>query len=64
MPIIGTGHSNRVNVEAPYFQSLQDLDKWAARPQTLLQGIIPYKTRPQAIDPSVERHGKLLVSPD
>jgi len=59
MPLQGTGHGKFVGDEAPYFESLAELDQWASRPHEKLMAVLEYQARPQA--ESSNDKGKLLV---
>jgi mannosyl-glycoprotein endo-beta-N-acetylglucosaminidase len=65
MPRRGTPNDYRLVVdEAPYFDSLDDLDKWAAKPTNKLTGVLEYV--PSGRDYNVrglpcDSGGKLLV---
>jgi mannosyl-glycoprotein endo-beta-N-acetylglucosaminidase len=60
MPLRGTGHGKLVGDEAPYFESLAELDQWASLPHEKLMGVLEYQARPQLAE-SLNRRGKLLV---
>ncbi|KAH0839344.1 glycoside hydrolase family 85 protein [Lanmaoa asiatica] len=60
MPLRGEGHSDLVRDEAPYFNSLAELDTWFAQPHDKLSGVLPYQPRPY-IDGQSDSRGKLLV---
>lgn len=62
MPLIGTGHSNLVLDDAPYFRSLPEFDAWADRMPPTLNGIVRYYQRPSITGVTTEGRGKLLVS--
>ncbi|KAJ3473999.1 hypothetical protein NLI96_g12705 [Meripilus lineatus] len=52
-----------VNVDdPPYFESIQELDKWSSRPPPRLNGLLPYIPRSAPSEDS--RRGKLLVCHD
>lgn len=62
MPLRGTGHSKLVGDEAPYFESLADLDVWAATPSKKLGGVLNFQSRGPSRDLlDSEHHGNLLV---
>ncbi|THH17582.1 hypothetical protein EW146_g3251 [Bondarzewia mesenterica] len=46
--------------EAPYFETLADLDEWADTPREKLRSVLDY--RPRAISASATHRGKLLVT--
>ena len=61
MPLRGTGHSSKVQQDAPYFKTLEELDLWAATPSKKLSGVLGYKS-PRKVDGFESDHrGKLLV---
>lgn len=60
MPLRGVGHSGLVGDEAPYFDSLAELDAWFTQPRRKLTGVLPYQPRPHIEGQSNDR-GKLLV---
>lgn len=60
MPLRGTGHGKLVGDEAPYFESLDELDQWASLPHEKLMAVLEYQARPQFAE-SLNRKGKLLV---
>ncbi|CCM04954.1 uncharacterized protein FIBRA_07151 [Fibroporia radiculosa] len=62
MPLRGSGHSNAVLDDAPYFTSLAELDVWASKPSAKLTSVIPYHSRSQ--DLSADGQGRLLVCHD
>ena len=61
MPLRGTDHSDHVRDELPYFTSLEALDQWAGRADTVrpLSGVLPYE--PRSSKKTSEGKGKLLV---
>lgn len=62
MPLRGSNHSPRVQDEAPFFDTLAELDDWASKPARRLNGIVDYHPRrPEVEGLSENRHGKLLV---
>lgn len=60
MPLRGNGHSKLVGDDAPYFESLSELDDWAVTPSKKLDGVLPYTKRSEGL--SSDQQGKLLVS--
>ncbi|KDQ49805.1 glycoside hydrolase family 85 protein [Jaapia argillacea MUCL 33604] len=67
MPLFGSGHSTLVSDEAPYFESLRDLDDWTIRSNTAsrrLTGVLPYHPRSRVEVTTSESTGKLLVCHD
>lgn len=62
MPLQGTGHGKLVGDEAPYFESLAELDQWASRPHEKLMAVLEYHARPQCAESSSNNRGKLLVN--
>ncbi|KAG2126232.1 glycoside hydrolase family 85 protein [Suillus clintonianus] len=63
MPLRGTSHGKLVGDEAPYFESLAELDQWASIPHEKLMAVLEYQARPQFAESSNQR-GKLLVCHD
>ncbi|KAI6040983.1 glycoside hydrolase family 85 protein [Pisolithus marmoratus] len=61
MPLRGVGHSKLVGDEAPFFDSLAELDAWFTQPHPKLAGVFKYQCRP--LEQSDNR-GKLLVCHD
>lgn len=61
MPLRGTGHPKFVGDEAPYFESLTELDQWASHPHEKLMGVLEYHARPQCAESSNLNRGRLLV---
>ncbi|KAG2361265.1 glycoside hydrolase family 85 protein [Suillus spraguei] len=59
MPLRGTGHGKLVGDEAPYFESLAELDQWASLPHEKLIAVMEYQARPQFAE-LLNRRGKLL----
>jgi mannosyl-glycoprotein endo-beta-N-acetylglucosaminidase len=62
MPLRGTGHSNLVGDEAPYFESLAELDAWAATPSKKLSGVLGFWPRRRIDGLDTDHRGKLLVN--
>ncbi|KZT74625.1 glycoside hydrolase family 85 protein [Daedalea quercina L-15889] len=63
MPLHGINHNDTARGDAPYFQSLAELDQWAGKPHLKLDGILPYLERPSTItDAALDNRGKLLVN--
>lgn len=60
MPLRGETHSDLVKDEAPYFESLAELDAWFTQPHDKLLGVLPYQPRPR-IDDHSDSRAKLLV---
>ncbi|EGO27070.1 glycoside hydrolase family 85 protein [Serpula lacrymans var. lacrymans S7.9] len=58
MPLRGSGHTPNVGNKDPYFDTLEELDAWAAVPANTLTDILPYHSR---TDGSADSRGKLLV---
>ncbi|KAL4067151.1 glycoside hydrolase family 85 protein [Scleroderma yunnanense] len=63
MPLRGVGHSRLVGDEAPYFDSLAEVDAWFTQPRRKLTGVLHYQPRPHIEGKSSSR-GKLLVCHD
>lgn len=63
MPLRGVGHSKLVGDEAPFFDSLAELDAWFTQPHSKLAGVFRYQPRPPVKGQSDNR-GKLLVCHD
>ncbi|KAG1776081.1 glycoside hydrolase family 85 protein [Suillus placidus] len=63
MPLRGTGHGKLVGDEAPYFESLAELDQWASLPHEKLTAVLEYQARPQFSE-LLNQRGKLLVCHD
>lgn len=62
MPLRGTGHSKSVGDEAPYFESLADLDSWASAPSKKLGGVLGFQSKGHSRDLLDSDHrGQLLV---
>jgi len=57
MPL--AGDSQPGGVDTPYFDSLEELDVWAAAPAKKLEGILSYCSRSPINEPG--NRGKLLV---
>ncbi|KAF7984889.1 hypothetical protein HWV62_10885 [Athelia sp. TMB] len=65
MPLRGSGHSKSVGDEAPYFETLADLDAWAATPSKKLGGVLDFQQSQSRDQTESERYqGKLLVCHD
>jgi mannosyl-glycoprotein endo-beta-N-acetylglucosaminidase len=62
MPLRGTGHSKLVGDEAPYFESLAELDAWAATASKKLSGVLGFQPNRQIDGLDKEHRGKLLVN--
>ena len=62
MPLRGTGHSQSVFDEAPYFTSLSQLDDWADKSVAKLYGVLPYVQRSKMAGNKASQQGKLLVN--
>jgi mannosyl-glycoprotein endo-beta-N-acetylglucosaminidase len=62
MPLRGTGHSKLVGDDAPYFESLAELDAWAATPSKKLSGVLRFQASRQIDGLDSEHQGKLLVN--
>jgi len=62
MPLRGTGHSKLVGNDAPYFESLAELDAWAAMPAKKLTGVLGFQASRPIEGLESEHRGKLLVS--
>lgn len=61
MPLRGENFGSSVYDEAPYFETLSALDKWADKGRKELDGILPYYPR-KAVDGIITGNkGKLLV---
>ncbi|KAI6119223.1 glycoside hydrolase family 85 protein [Pisolithus thermaeus] len=63
MPLRGVGHSKLVGDEAPFFDSLADLDAWFTQPHSKLAGVFEYQPR-LAVSGQSDNRGKLLVCHD
>lgn len=63
MPLRGVGHSKLVGDEAPFFDSLEDLDAWFTQPHSKLAGVFEYRPRP-LVNGQSDNRGKLLVCHD
>ena len=61
MPLRGSGHSKSVGDEAPYFETLADLDAWAATPSKKLGGVLGFQQSQSRDQAESEHQGKLLV---
>lgn len=61
MPLRGTDHSSKVQQDAPYFKTLEELDLWAATPSKNLSGVLGYKPLRKVDGLESEHRGKLLV---
>jgi mannosyl-glycoprotein endo-beta-N-acetylglucosaminidase len=62
MPLRGTGHSKLVGNDAPYFESLAELDVWTATPAKKLTGVLGFQASRQIDGLESEHRGKLLVN--
>jgi mannosyl-glycoprotein endo-beta-N-acetylglucosaminidase len=60
MPLRGAGHSKLVGDDTPYFESLSELDDWAATPSKKLSGVLGYTKRSEGL--GSDQQGKLLVN--
>ncbi|KAH7916662.1 glycoside hydrolase family 85 protein [Hygrophoropsis aurantiaca] len=60
MPLRGNNHPKLVSDDAPFFESLEDLDAWATTPTRKLSGVLRY----QPTTKSSDSRGKLLVCHD
>lgn len=61
MPLRGTDHSSKVQQDAPYFKTLEELDLWAATPSKKLSGVLGYNPLRKVDGLESEHRGKLLV---
>ncbi|KAI0915545.1 hypothetical protein AcV5_003735 [Taiwanofungus camphoratus] len=64
MPLRGATHSKAVRDDAPYFESLADLDEWASKPSAKLSGVMEYRPRRPVKGVDSETRGKLLACHD
>ncbi|KAI0640580.1 glycosyl hydrolase family 85-domain-containing protein [Trametes meyenii] len=68
MPIAGINHSSWIGDDAPYFNTLADLDQWACKEafgSRTLRGVLPYTPRGATEGLSeADNQGKLLVCHD
>ena len=61
MPLRGTGHMKLVGNEAPYFESLAELDAWAVAPPKKLTGVLGFQSSRRIEGLELEHRGKLMV---
>ncbi|GBE79054.1 glycoside hydrolase family 85 protein [Sparassis crispa] len=64
MPLRGTDHCNASRDDAPYFDSLVDLDAWAKTSPAKLNGVLDYHPRQFVEGLPAESRGNLLVCHD
>lgn len=62
MPLRGTGHSKFVGNDAPYFESLAELDAWASTPSKKLSGVLGFQASRQIDGLELGNRGKLMVN--